>query len=110
MDQQAERTVFNQLVETTCDEGAGQYAFHNSRRDEADGDRYFLITPKLLTGLTYHERMKVLIVNNGHWRQSPSSDKKKVADELVPEGTDSKQKFGDLRGCLKKMRRSIAAH
>jgi hypothetical protein len=26
MDQQAERTVFNQLVETTCDEGAGQYA------------------------------------------------------------------------------------
>lgn len=24
MDQQAERTVFNQLVETTCDENAGQ--------------------------------------------------------------------------------------
>lgn len=27
--------------------------------------RYFLITPKLLTGLTYHPKMKVLIINNG---------------------------------------------
>lgn len=27
--------------------------------------RYFLITPKLLTGLTYHERMHILCVFNG---------------------------------------------
>lgn len=29
------------------------------------GRRYFLITPKLLTNLRYHERMKVLVINNG---------------------------------------------
>ena len=29
--------------------------------------RYFLITPKLLPNLTYHDRMKVLIINNGEW-------------------------------------------
>ena len=29
--------------------------------------RYFLITPKLLTGLAYHENMKVLCINNGDW-------------------------------------------
>jgi hypothetical protein len=28
-------------------------------------NRYFLITPKLLTGLRYDERMKVLCINNG---------------------------------------------
>jgi hypothetical protein len=70
MDQQAERTVFNQLVETTCDESAGQYVPHLGPDEEILTSRYFLITPKLLTGLTYHERMKVLIVNNGHWRKS----------------------------------------
>jgi len=39
-----------------------------------------------------------------------STQRGEIADVLVPEGTDSKQKFGDLRGCLKKIRRSIAAH
>lgn len=52
MDQRAERNVHGQLVNVTCGESAGQY---------------FLITPKLLTGLKYHSRMKVLIVNNGKW-------------------------------------------
>lgn len=55
MDQRAERAVHNQLVEVTCASDAGQY---------------FLITPKLLTGLRYHENMKVLIINNGTWRES----------------------------------------
>lgn len=32
--------------------------------------RYFLITPKLLTGLRYHQKMKVLIINNGVYRES----------------------------------------
>ena len=72
MDQQAERTVFNQLVETTCDESAGQYVPYLDLVKRELISRYFLITPKLLTGLTYHERMKVLIVNNGHWRKSLS--------------------------------------
>ncbi|KAK0202992.1 hypothetical protein DFS33DRAFT_1437795, partial [Desarmillaria ectypa] len=52
MDQRAERAVHNNMVETTCKEESGQY---------------FLITPKLLTDLQYHERMKVLCVNNGEW-------------------------------------------
>ncbi|KAH9854875.1 P-loop containing nucleoside triphosphate hydrolase protein [Lenzites betulinus] len=52
MDQRAERAVHNSLVEVTCREDSGQY---------------FLITPKLLPDLNYHERMKILCVNNGEW-------------------------------------------
>lgn len=52
MDSRAERTVHNQLVETTC---------------KADSGQYFLITPKLLPDLRYHKLMKVLCVNNGEW-------------------------------------------
>ena len=52
MDQRAERAVHNSLVEVTC---------------QADSGQYFLITPKLLPDLNYHERMKILCVNNGEW-------------------------------------------
>jgi hypothetical protein len=52
MDQRAERAVHDQLVEVTC---------------RPDSCQYFLITPKLLPALKYHERMKVLCVNNGEW-------------------------------------------
>lgn len=52
MDQRAERAVHNSLVDVTC---------------KADSGQYFLITPKLLPDLNYHERMKVLCVNNGEW-------------------------------------------
>jgi structural maintenance of chromosomes protein 5 len=52
MDQNYERAVHNSLVEVTCAPDAGQY---------------FLITPKLLTDLNYHDRMKVLCVCNGEW-------------------------------------------
>ena len=30
-----------------------------------DSGQYFLITPKLLDGLTYHENVTVLVINNG---------------------------------------------
>lgn len=30
-------------------------------------NRYFLITPKLLSGLDYHPKMKILTVYNGEW-------------------------------------------
>jgi chromosome segregation ATPase len=53
MDQRAERAVHNQLVHAVCE------------RD--DVGQYFLITPKLLTNLHYHEKIKVLCVNNGDW-------------------------------------------
>ncbi|KAJ6562746.1 hypothetical protein DFH09DRAFT_1159548 [Mycena vulgaris] len=52
MDQRAERMVHNSMVEVTC---------------KADSAQYFLITPKLLPDLEYHERMKILCVNNGEW-------------------------------------------
>lgn len=52
MDQRAERAVHDQMVQVTCRPSASQY---------------FLITPKLLPDLRYHERMKVLIINNGEW-------------------------------------------
>lgn len=52
MDQRAERAVHDQMVEVTCHDMASQY---------------FLITPKLLPDLRYHEKMKVLIINNGEW-------------------------------------------
>jgi len=52
MDQRSEREVHNQLVNVSCNPHSGQY---------------FLITPKLLPALNYHERMKILCVNNGEW-------------------------------------------
>ena len=52
MDQRAERVVHNSMVNVTC---------------KPDSAQYFLITPKLLPDLMYHERMKILCVNNGEW-------------------------------------------
>ncbi|KAF9166857.1 Structural maintenance of chromosomes protein 5 [Mortierella sp. AD011] len=52
MDPRNERMVHSQLVENACVEGTAQY---------------FLITPKLLPNLDYHERMKVLCIYNGEW-------------------------------------------
>ncbi|KAJ7241060.1 P-loop containing nucleoside triphosphate hydrolase protein, partial [Mycena haematopus] len=52
MDQRAERMVHNSMVEVTC---------------KPESAQYFLITPKLLPDLEYHERMKILCVNNGEW-------------------------------------------
>lgn len=52
MDPRAERAVHDQMVAITCRPEAGQY---------------FLITPKLLSGLRYHALMKVLLINNGDW-------------------------------------------
>ena len=52
MDHRAERVVHNSMVNVTC---------------KPDSAQYFLITPKLLPDLEYHERMKVLCVNNGEW-------------------------------------------
>lgn len=53
MDQKYERQVHNHMVNVTC--------------ENASAGQYFLITPKLLPNLTYHDRMRVLIINNGDW-------------------------------------------
>ena len=50
MDARNERLVFDMLVRTSCHQTSSQY---------------FLLTPKLLTGLTYSPRMNLLIVHNG---------------------------------------------
>ncbi|KAF9528049.1 P-loop containing nucleoside triphosphate hydrolase protein [Crepidotus variabilis] len=52
MDQRAERVVHNSMVNVTC---------------KPDSAQYFLITPKLLPDLDYHQRMRILCVNNGEW-------------------------------------------
>lgn len=51
MDMRNERLVFELLVETSCNENDAQY---------------FLLTPKLLTGLDYNPKMSVLVVHNGY--------------------------------------------
>lgn len=50
MDARNERLVFELLVRTSCHVSSSQY---------------FLLTPKLLTGLHYSSRMNLLIVYNG---------------------------------------------
>lgn len=70
MDARAERMVHNSMVQATCQEDSAQY---------------FLITPKLLTDLDYHKRMKVLCVNNGEW---------------LPDEKETGVKFGSLMGLI----------
>jgi chromosome segregation ATPase len=50
MDPRNERMVHERMVDIACKEHTSQY---------------FLITPKLLTGLRYHPRMKVLCIASG---------------------------------------------
>lgn len=57
MDQRSEREVHNQLVASTS---------------QADAGQFFLLTPKLLTGLDYHPKMRVLIICNGEWGKQAS--------------------------------------
>ncbi|KAI0340832.1 P-loop containing nucleoside triphosphate hydrolase protein [Trametopsis cervina] len=70
MDAKYERTAHNSLVDVTCEEDCGQY---------------FLITPKLLPNLHYHDRMKVLCVNNGEWLpdNNPSGSLMTMIDTYV---------------------------
>ena len=50
MDPRNERMVHSRMVEIACNEHTSQY---------------FLITPKLLPDLEYHERMRVLCIASG---------------------------------------------
>lgn len=62
MDASNERRVHELIVETAV--GAGGVD-ERVRGATTHGTQYFLITPKLLTGLVYHPRMHVLCVYNG---------------------------------------------
>ena len=50
MDPRNERLVHERMVDIACQERTSQY---------------FLITPKLLTGLKFHPKMKVHVINSG---------------------------------------------
>lgn len=82
MDPRAERAVHEQMVEMTCRVAAGQY---------------FLITPKLLPDLRYHELMKVLLVNNGDWLPERLSCTFDRATPLTQYRTLSRASAGALR-------------
>lgn len=55
MDPRNERMVHERMVEIACREHTSQY---------------FLITPKLLSGLRYDERMKILCIASGEYMPS----------------------------------------
>lgn len=57
MDRRNERIVHKAMVENACKENTSQY---------------FLITPKLLTDLYYHEKMRIHCVMAGPWIPNPS--------------------------------------
>jgi chromosome segregation ATPase len=50
MDPRNERKVHERVVDVACQERTSQY---------------FLVTPKLLSGLKYHPKMKVHVINSG---------------------------------------------
>lgn len=60
MDTNFERLVHKSMVQNACEEGTSQY---------------FLITPKLLTNLNYHEKMRIHCVMAGSYLPSPAQDR-----------------------------------
>jgi chromosome segregation ATPase len=67
MDPRNERMVHERMVEIACREHTSQY---------------FLITPKLLTGLRYDERMRVLCIASGEF--VPEDGNKMDFNKIVP--------------------------
>ena len=63
MDSNNERIVHKAMVENACAEKTSQY---------------FLITPKLLTDLHYHPKMRIHCVMAGAWIPNPSEDPEKI--------------------------------
>lgn len=63
MDTRNERIVHKAMVENACIENTSQY---------------FLITPKLLTGLYYHQNMRIHCVFAGSWIPDPIKEPEKL--------------------------------
>lgn len=63
MDTNFERLVHKAMVQNACEEGTSQY---------------FLITPKLLTDLNYHEKMRIHCVMAGSYLPNPVEDREVV--------------------------------
>lgn len=83
MDPRNERMVHERMVEIACREHTSQY---------------FLITPKLLTGLRYDERMKVHCIASGE--HVPSWDDRQLVDVEVL----------DFKVCAESQRRAAARY
>lgn len=73
MDQRNERIIHKAMVENAC---------------KANTSQYFLITPKLLTNLYYHEKMRVHCVMAGPWIPDPTEK-----PEMIHFGETSKYIF-----------------
>ena len=86
MDPRAERNAHNELVQTTCSPNASQY---------------FLITPKLLSDLKFHPRMKTLIVMNGDWLPK-QFDCKSVTAFALPHLLTDRVRF--IHSCSQRIR------
>ena len=80
MDQRAERVVHNSMVNVTC---------------KSESAQYFLITPKLLPDLMYHERMKILCVNNGEWLPDDRNSGKMM--NMIDGYVASRRKWKDIK-------------
>lgn len=68
MDPRNERMVHGRMVDIACGEEAGE---------EGSGSQYFLITPKLLSGLKYRRGMRVLCIVSGE-NMPPAEGESKV--------------------------------
>ncbi|KAI9828295.1 MAG: Structural maintenance of chromosomes protein 5 [Thelocarpon impressellum] len=64
MDPRNERVVHERMLDMACGDGG----------DGARRSQYFLITPKLLRGLRYHRRMRVLCIASGEYMLKPEAD------------------------------------
>lgn len=69
LDARAERAVHNHIVDVVC--------------NAEDVGQYFLITPKLLTNLNYHRKMRILCVNNSEWLPEKLPLQKIIARKLA---------------------------
>lgn len=72
MDPRNERCVHEMMVDVACGDGDVNDGDEEGEDDEnvihrigSKGSQYFLITPKLLTGLKYKQGMKVHLINSG---------------------------------------------
>lgn len=64
MDPRNERVVHDRLLDIACNTVTAAATQDGNARSQS---QYFLITPKLLHGLRYHPRMRVLCVASGEY-------------------------------------------
>ena len=84
MDPRNERMVHGRMVDVAC--GAGSQAGDGSQGPNAEDDaggQYFLITPKLLSGLKYRRGMRVLNIVSGAMVPAPPSSGSAATDATV---------------------------